>query len=73
MRRSTVLSLPLQLVFSALSVTKKKRFIPLWSKIYRKFAPALETFYDLLSSPNSIILTKGAFTQAFTFTFILPS
>jgi hypothetical protein len=73
MKRSTVLSLPLHLVFPALSVTKKKRFVPLCPKIYRQFAPALETFYDLLSSPNSIVLTKGEFTRAFTFTFILPS
>jgi len=27
--------------------------------IYRKFGPALENFYDLLSSQQSIILPKG--------------
>ena len=29
--------------------------------IYRKFAPALESFYELLSNQLSIVLTKGEF------------
>jgi hypothetical protein len=29
--------------------------------IYRKFGPALENFYDLLSSQQSIILPKGKY------------
>ena len=29
--------------------------------IYRKFAPALESFYELLSNKLSIVLTKGEF------------